>query len=84
MKKESDAGRGSVLVTGYDPGRLEAIEIYCREKGVDVNDALKVTLDVLYARHVPPSVQKFLKLTGEAPALKKDSGKGASAGKGVG
>ena len=64
MKKDTDAGRGSVLVTGYDPARLEAIEIYCREKGVDINDALKVTLDVLYARHVPPSVQKFLKLTG--------------------
>lgn len=77
MKKGNEAGRTTITVTGCDPARLDAVTIYCREKGIDVNEALKATVDLLYARHVPPSVQRFLELQGAGALRKKDDGSGA-------
>ena len=58
-KKESGETLGRVT-TEYDAAKLQAIELYVREKNGDLNRAMTETLDRLYARYVPPSVQYFL------------------------
>ena len=62
MKKEMNKEQGSV-VTSYDAARLNAILTYAKRKGVDVNKAMTDTLDRLFSRCVPPSVQEFLSMT---------------------
>lgn len=69
MKKEVAKEQGMV-VTYYDPVRFQAILMYAKAKGVDVNKAMTDTLDRLFARCVPPSVQEFLNMTqGDGSAL---------------
>ncbi|MBE5863205.1 MAG: hypothetical protein E7295_10190 [Lachnospiraceae bacterium] len=75
MKKEMTQEQGSI-VTDYDPARLKAIMMYAKVKGVDVNKAMTDTLDRLFARCVPPSVQEFLSMTQGSGSLFSESGDG--------
>ena len=59
MKKEATEETGSV-VTFYDAEKFQTILMYAKIKGVDVNRAMTDTLDRLYLRCVPPSVQDYL------------------------
>ncbi len=75
MKKEVAKEQGMV-VTYYDPVRFQAILMYAKAKGVDVNKAMTDTLDRLFARCVPPSVQEFLSMTQGSGSLFSESGDG--------
>ena len=59
MKKEATEESASVI-TFYDAEKLQMILMYAKVRGVDVNKAMVDTLDKLYARCVPPSVQDYL------------------------
>ncbi|MBQ3905376.1 MAG: hypothetical protein II743_01275 [Lachnospiraceae bacterium] len=72
MKKEQGTAQGTVMIS-YDPARLQAIYMYAKGKGCDVNRVLTDTLDKLFARFVPPSVQEYLSMTsGETDQVSAD------------
>ena len=71
MKKEVTEETGSV-VTFYDAEKFQTILMYAKIKGVDVNRAMTDTLDRLYLRCVPPSVQDFLAMKRGGDAAKND------------
>ena len=69
MKKEATEESASVI-TFYDAEKFQMILMYAKVRGVDVNKAMTDTLDRLFARCVPPSVQEFLNMTqGDASAI---------------
>ena len=74
MKKENGEATGRVI-TEYDPAKLQAIEMYIREKNGDLNRAMTDTLDKIYARFVPPTVQHFLESQKGAASQKKEERK---------
>ena len=75
MKKENEMAMGKV-VTMYDEARLQALELYVREKNGDLNKAMTDTLDRMYARFVPANVQEFLELKRGTEARKKEAARG--------
>lgn len=75
MKKETSKEQGMV-VTYYDPVRFQVILTYAKIKKVDVNRAMTDTLDRLFARCVPPSVQEFLNMTQGDASMVSGSGDG--------
>lgn len=70
-KKENVEALGRVT-TEYDAAKLQAIELYVREKNADLSRAMTDTLDKLYARYVPPSVQYFLECQRGIDGLKNE------------
>ena len=75
MKKEATEESASVI-TFYDAEKFQMILMYAKVRGVDVNKAMVDTLDKLYVRCVPPSVQDFLimKRGGETKKLEGGGG----------
>lgn len=74
MKKDNGEATGRVI-TEYDEAKLQAIELYVREKNGDLNKAMTDTLDKIYARFVPPTVQYFLECQKGAGSQKKEDRK---------
>ena len=46
----------SITVT-YEKEKLDALEIYLKEKGLSAEEELLYVVEALYVRHVPPGVR---------------------------
>ena len=51
----------SITVT-YEKEKLDALEIYLKEKGLSIEEELLRAVEALYVRNVPPGVRKYLDL----------------------
>lgn len=46
----------------YDEEKLSTLKLYLEQKGMQVEDELTKSLDILYAKNVPAGVREFLNM----------------------
>ena len=64
MKKEQTGDDGKMVIS-YDAEKLKALKHYAAQRNVDVSQVLTETLDRLFSRCVPQSVQAYLEIARE-------------------
>ena len=50
----------AVITISYDEEKLDALQMYLEEKGIDLDKELIKTIDTLYTKNVPLAVKEYL------------------------
>ena len=63
--------RKATVTVSYDERKLDALKKYLTKKGIDFEDELVKSIDILYSKNVPSAVKEYLDLKSEPSNLKR-------------
>ena len=52
--------RKATVTVSYDERKLDALKKYLTKKGIDFEDELVKSIDILYSKNVPSAVKEYL------------------------
>ena len=63
--------RKATVTVSYDERKLDALKKYLEKKGIDFEDELVKSIDILYSKNVPSAVKEYLDMKSEPSNLKR-------------
>ena len=63
--------RKATVTVSYDERKLDALKKYLTKKGIDFEDELVKSIDILYSKNVPSAVKEYLDMKSEPSNLKR-------------
>ena len=57
--------RKATVTVSYDERKLDALKKYLTKKGIDFEDELVKSIDILYSKNVPSAVKEYLDMKSE-------------------
>ena len=55
----------ATVTVSYDEKKLDALKKYLTKKGIDFEDELVKSIDILYSKNVPSAVKEYLDMKSE-------------------
>ena len=63
--------RKATVTVSYDERKLDALKKYLTKKGIDFEDELVKSIDILYSKNGPSAVKEYLDMKSEPSNLKR-------------